>query len=145
LLIWRTDNYRREKVVKDAYELVSKIKAHAQTLHMISISPDENYFMTGSVDGTANIWKQPETAAEINELIEDIENGRKEGSSRKEHPFKRNLVKALDASSEISISQCDSIEWSCRGRYAVVAFGGKEDEDSILDRSIIYVWDQRNQ
>ena len=69
LLIWRNDNYRREKVVLDGYELVSKIKAHGQTLHLISMSPDENYFLTGSVDGAACVWKQPETAAEINELI----------------------------------------------------------------------------
>ena len=75
-MIWRTDNYRREKVVHEAYELVSKIKAHSHHLHMISISPDENYFITGSVDGTANIWKQPETAAEINELVQELESGK---------------------------------------------------------------------
>lgn len=49
----------------------------------------------------------------------------------------------LDANSEFAISQCDSVAWSCRGRYAIVSFGGKEEEDSILDRSIIQVWDQR--
>jgi len=57
LIIWRNDNYRREKVVKEGYELVTKVKAHQQTLHIISISPDENHFMTGSIDGTACIWK----------------------------------------------------------------------------------------
>lgn len=110
---------------------------------MISISPDENYFMTGSVDGTACIWRPPETAEEINELIEDLENGRKDGGNKKEHPFKRNLVKTLQANSEMAISQCDCVSWSCRGRYAIVTFGGKDDDDSTIDRSIIYVWDQK--
>lgn len=145
LMIWRTDNYRREKVVHEAYELVSKIKAHSHHLHMISISPDENFFMTGSVDGTANIWRQPETAAEINELVLDLENGRKEGNTKKEHPLKKRLVTTLKGSEMFSISQWDSIIWSWRGRYAIAAFGGKEEEDSILDQSVIYVWDQRKQ
>ena len=45
----------------------------------------------------------------------------------------------------MSICQCDSIEWSCRGRYAIFSFGGKEDEDGNSDKSVIYVWDQRKQ
>lgn len=105
LMIWRTDLFRRERVVKEAYELVSKFKAHSQMFHLIAISPDENYFMTGSIDGVASIWRQPETAADLRELIEDLENGRKEGGNRREHPFKKNLIKSLSASSEIAISQ----------------------------------------
>lgn len=82
LLIWRTDNYRREKVLKVAYELVSKIKAHQKSTHIISVSPDENYFMTGSIDGTACIWKQPETGHDIIDLISDLENGHKDGGAK---------------------------------------------------------------
>jgi WD40 repeat protein len=143
LFIWRNDNYRRDRPVKEAYELVSKIKAHNQILHLISMSPDENYFMTGATDGTVKIWQQPETAQEINELIEDLENGRTEGGNKKEHPLKRNIIKAFDGSEELAICQCDAIEWSCRGRYAIFSFGGKEDEESLNDRSMIYIWDQR--
>ena len=69
----------------------------------------------------------------------------KEGNTKKEHPLKRKLVTTLRGSDIFSISQWDSIIWSCRGRYAIAAFGGKEEEDSILDQSIIYVWDQRKQ
>jgi len=85
LLIWRTDNYRRDKVVKEAYELVSKFKAHSQILHLISISPDENFFMTGATDGTVKIWRQPETSSEISSLIDELERGVKDGGNKKEY------------------------------------------------------------
>jgi WD40 repeat protein len=143
LQIWRSDNYRREKVLKEGYELVSKIKAHSQTLHIITISPDENYFMTGSIDGTANIWKPPETGSDILELINDLESGCKDGGTKKEHPLKKNIIKALSVTNELTIGQCDSLKWSCRSRYAIAAFGGKENDDSTIEKSIIYVWDQK--
>jgi WD40 repeat protein len=120
---------------------VSKVKAHNEILHMILISPDDNYFMTGATDGSVNIWRPPETSNEINELIDELETGRKDGSTRKEHPFKKNLVQHLSPASEMQVCQCDSLQWSCRGRYAIASFGGKEEEESILDKSIIYVWD----
>ncbi|CAI2386780.1 unnamed protein product [Moneuplotes crassus] len=144
LLIWRNDNYRREKFMKVAYELVSKIKYHDQILHLIAISPDDNYFLTGDTDGKVNIWRPPETAQDINELIGDISKDRNPAGNKQKGCFRKHLVATIDGSSEFSISQCDSVEWSYRGRYALASFGGKE-ERSNNEKSIIYIWDQRKQ
>ena len=144
LCVWRNDNYRRDKFMKEAYELVSKIKVHGQILHMISVSPDDNFFMTGATDGKAIIWRPPETILDINELIGEVETDRKAGTHKSKSWFKKHLVSTIDGSSEFSICQCDSIQWSWRGSYAVVAFGGK-DQDSNNDKSVIYVWDQQKE
>jgi WD40 repeat protein len=58
--------------------------------------------------------------------------------------FQKHLVTTIDGGFEFSMSQCDSVDWSNRGRYALASFGGKEEKSNI-EKSIIYVWDQRRQ
>lgn len=105
LLIWRNDNYRRDRFTKEAYELVAKIKSHDQILHLIAISPDDNYFMTGDTDGRVNIWRPPETVYDINELIGDMGRDRNPGGNKNKASFKKHLVKTIEGSPEFSRSQ----------------------------------------
>jgi len=72
---------------------------------MISVSPDDNYFMTGATDGKANIWQPPETINDINELIGELESDRKGGGHKNQALFRKHLVKSIDASSEFSVCQ----------------------------------------
>jgi WD40 repeat protein len=136
IFVWRTDIYRRDRIIQEAYELVTKVKAHGGMVHLVSVSPDENYFLTGSVDGSANVWRMPENAEEIKELINELEQGNKEGGFKKSS-FKKNLVKPIDCSREYAICQCVSAKWSWRGRYALATFGGKEEDDDANDDTSI--------
>jgi WD40 repeat protein len=73
IYLWQLNYYEFKKRLPQCFKQLYSFKNHTKNLQCMEFSPNGKFLLTGSVDGTAKVWKLDKGQIEDDKLVVTLE------------------------------------------------------------------------